>query len=315
MFREQIRKHYDHLSRSYRRVADFILSDYRTAAFMTAAALADAVDVDTTTVVRFAQRLGYPGFPELIEDIQDQVKLELSQTYATPEEEGGLHARVQTLVAKDRANLEKALAHNTLDTLENILDMLRAAPRIIVIGESYGAPVAESFAGMLREAGLPVVFAGGDVYERAAMLGHLVRKEVVVIGVTPVEEDPRAWRGLRCARANGALSLACTPSLSSQAGVPLNTCCMRPARQTRAVQPDRALLTLHRHRTDTVSLQAEASAKRAAEITHVLEALSYRHLSARSQTAAGRQMFAASVCLITQNPFEDDVPGTNTHLI
>ena len=61
MFREQIRKHYDHLSRSYRRVADFILSDYRTAAFMTAAALADAVDVDTTTVVRFAQRLGARG--------------------------------------------------------------------------------------------------------------------------------------------------------------------------------------------------------------------------------------------------------------
>ena len=79
MFRENIRKHYDHLSRSYRRVADFILSDYRTAAFMTAAELASAVDVDTTTVVRFAQRLGYPGYPELITDIQEQVKLELSQ--------------------------------------------------------------------------------------------------------------------------------------------------------------------------------------------------------------------------------------------
>ena len=84
MFREQIREHYDHLSRSYRRVADFILSDYRTAAFMTAAALADAVDVDTTTVVRFAQRLGYPGYPELIEDIQEQVKLELNQNLCDP---------------------------------------------------------------------------------------------------------------------------------------------------------------------------------------------------------------------------------------
>ena len=124
MFREQIRKHYDHLSRSYRRVADFILSDYRTAAFMTAAALADAVDVDTTTVVRFAQRLGYPGFPELIEDIQTQVKLELSQTYATPVDEGGVYGKIQSFVAKDRANLEKALAHNTPDALENIVDML-----------------------------------------------------------------------------------------------------------------------------------------------------------------------------------------------
>ena len=128
MFREQIRKHYDHLSRSYRRVADFILSDYRTAAFMTAAALADAVDVDTTTVVRFAQRLGYPGFPFVkSRTFRTQVKLELSQTYATPSEEEGVHSKVQVLVAKDRTNLEKALAHNTLETIENILDMSHAA--------------------------------------------------------------------------------------------------------------------------------------------------------------------------------------------
>ena len=186
MFREQIRKHYDHLSRSYRRVADFILSDYRTAAFMTAAALADAVDVDTTTVVRFAQRLGYPGFPELIGDIQEQVKLELSQTYAAPDEEGGLYSTVQSLVAKDRANLEKALAHNTPDALENIIDMLRAAPRIVVAGESFAAPLAESFAGVLREAGLPVIYSTGDVYDRATALSRVVRKEVV-IGMTPVE--------------------------------------------------------------------------------------------------------------------------------
>jgi DNA-binding MurR/RpiR family transcriptional regulator len=109
MFREQIRKHYDHLSRSYRRVADFILGEYRTAAFMTAAALADAVEVDTTTVVRFAQRLGYPGFPELIEDIQTQVKLELSQTYDTAADSDALPNQVQAFVARDRANIEKLL--------------------------------------------------------------------------------------------------------------------------------------------------------------------------------------------------------------
>ena len=176
MFREQIRKHYDHLSRSYRRVADFILSDYRTAAFMTAAALADAVDVDTTTVVRFAQRLGYPGFPELIEDIQGQVKLELSQAYATPALEEGLHAQVQTLIAKDRTHLEKTLAHNTLQSLENVLDLLRAAPRIVVAGESYATPLAQSFAAMLKDAGLPASYVGGDPYERAGALAHLVRK-------------------------------------------------------------------------------------------------------------------------------------------
>jgi DNA-binding MurR/RpiR family transcriptional regulator len=216
MFREQIRKHYDHLSRSYRRVADFILSDYRAAAFMTAAGLADAVDVDTTTVVRFAQRLGYPGFPELIADIQQQVKAELAQSYLAPPEEDTLQADVQRLLVKERNNLDRALAHNTLETLETVLDLLRAAPRIVVVGEAYAAPLAESFAGMLRDAGLPATYVGGDIYQRAAALARPVRKEVVV-GMTPVE-GPSAVAGLlRFARDEGAITLACTPSLSTPA--------------------------------------------------------------------------------------------------
>jgi DNA-binding MurR/RpiR family transcriptional regulator len=134
MFREQIRKHYEYLSRSYRMVADFILNDYRAAAFMTAAGLAEAVNVDTTTVVRFAQRLGYPGYPELIEDIQQQVKSELTQSYLAAPQDNSLQASIQRQVVEDRNSLEKALAHNTLATLETILDLLRAAPRVIVVG-------------------------------------------------------------------------------------------------------------------------------------------------------------------------------------
>lgn len=273
MFREQIRKYYDHLSRSYRRVADFILSDYRSAAFMTAAELAEAVDVDTTTVVRFAQRLGYPGFPELIEDIQEQVKLELSQSYAIPPEEEGTHAKVQSLVAKDRVNLEKALAHNTLETLENILDMLRAAPRIVITGESYAAPLAESFAGMLRDAGLPVVYAGGDVYDRAAALAHVTRKEVI-IGMTPVEGPSGVARLLRFARQAGAMTLACTPSLSSQAARAAEHLLYAPG-ETEGTLPSLTGLyaILMAIAQALVLLQPEAMAKRGAALARALDEL------------------------------------------
>jgi DNA-binding MurR/RpiR family transcriptional regulator len=216
MFREQIRKHYDHLSRSYRRVADFILTDYRAAAFMTAAALAQAVEVDTTTVVRFAQRLGYPGFPELIEDIQEQVKAELGQTYIAPLTEDTPQARIQHYINQDRVHLEQALAHNGLHALENILDMLRAAPRIIVLGESYAGPLAESFARQLKAAGLPSVYASGDISDRAEALAALARKEVV-IGMTPLDGPSGVARALQFARSQGAITLACAPSLNSQA--------------------------------------------------------------------------------------------------
>lgn len=215
MFQERIRQHYDHLSRSYRRVADYLLSDYQSAAFMTAAALAQAVDVDTTTVVRFAQRLGYPGYPELIDDVQRKVKAELAQTYVAPSTDDSPQARVQHQIAQERANLDKALAHNTLDAIETTLDMLRAAPRIIVIGESYAAPLAESFAGMLKDAGLPAIYVGGDLYERADALARLGRKEIV-IGVSPLMGPSGVARTLEFARSEGATTLACAPTLNSQ---------------------------------------------------------------------------------------------------
>jgi DNA-binding MurR/RpiR family transcriptional regulator len=274
MFREQIRKHYDHLSRSYRRVADFILSDYRTAAFMTAAALADAVDVDTTTVVRFAQRLGYPGYPELIGDIQQQVKLELSQGYVAAETEDTYQARVQRFVAQDRNNLEKALAHNSLDALETMFDLLRAAPRIIVLGESYSAPLAESFAQMLHDAGLPASYVGGDVYERARALVHLVKKDVV-IGLTPLDGPSGVARTLAFARSEGAVTLACTPSLSSQAARAAEHLLYAPGEVAGGLPSLTGLYSILMAVAQTLALaQLETPNKRTDEINRILEKLS-----------------------------------------
>lgn len=274
MFREYIRKHYEHLSRSYRRVADFILNDYRTAAFMTAAELASAVDVDTTTVVRFAQRLGYPGYPELITDIQEQVKTELSRTYETPAEESNSPgARVQHLVSEDRMNLEKTLAHNNLDVIETILDALRVAPRIIITGESYAAPIAASFAEMLRDAGLPVVWVGGDTYERARAVAHLVRREVV-IGMTPVEGPSAIASLLRFARSEGAVTLACGPSLSSQAARAAEHLLYAPGETEGTIPSLTGLYALCMAMAQTIAQQnVEALTKCNAEIKRALSEL------------------------------------------
>lgn len=270
MFREQIRKYYDHLSPSYRRVANFILSDYHTAAFMTAAALAQAVGVDTTTVVRFAQRLGYPGFPELIDDIQEQVKQELSRSYVAAPEDRTLQAQVQQLVSQEQANLEKALAHNSLETLEAILDMLRSAPRIIVVGESYAAPLAQSFAAMLNDAGLPAVFAGGDAYDRAVALSHLARKEVV-IGMTPVEGESGVSRVLRYARDEGAITIACTPGLSNQAARAAEVLLYTPGEAAGTLPSLTGLYAICTAIAQVLAgLEPGAATKRAGEIQRVL---------------------------------------------
>mgnify|MGYP000915558250 CR=1 FL=1 len=124
MYREKIREYYDHLSRSYRKVADFIMSNYYEVSFMTAAQLAFSVGVDTTTVVRFSQRLGYNGYPELLNDIREQVKAEIYAAYEpkelSPDDPAGIF--------KDRAEQEQ---HNLREMLvrEKATALLRSIER------------------------------------------------------------------------------------------------------------------------------------------------------------------------------------------
>jgi DNA-binding MurR/RpiR family transcriptional regulator len=274
MFREQIRKHYDHLSRSYRRVADFILNDYRTAAFMTAASLADTVDVDTTTVVRFAQRLGYPGFPDLIEDVQRLVKLELNQEFGAVPEEDSAEASVQRLIAADRGNLDKAMAHNSLEMFERIFDFFRVAPHIYILGESFAMPLADSFAGMLRESGLPVVTVSTDIYDRARSLSHLTRKDLV-LGITPIEGEAGVAKALAFAREEGAITLACSPSLNSQAARSAEHLLYAPGETTSALPSLTGMYSILMAIAQTVATsRAEAPDTRLQEINRAMEHLS-----------------------------------------
>ena len=125
MYREKIREYYDHLSRSYRKVADYIMSNYYEVSFMTAAQLAYAVGVDTTTVVRFSQRLGYNGYPELLNDIREQVKSEIYAAYEPKE----LLADDPAGAFKDRAeqeqhNLKQMLIHNPPDHVRKVAELL-----------------------------------------------------------------------------------------------------------------------------------------------------------------------------------------------
>ena len=69
-YEKRIREARPRMSKSFARLAEFILDSYVQSALMTATELAHQVDVDAATVVRFAQMLEYRGFPELQREIK-----------------------------------------------------------------------------------------------------------------------------------------------------------------------------------------------------------------------------------------------------
>jgi DNA-binding MarR family transcriptional regulator len=81
MFQERIAQQYARLGRNQKRIADFLTQEYREAAFMNGSALSQRLDVDPATVTRFAQRLGYTGYPDLQREVQELVKEELKAAY------------------------------------------------------------------------------------------------------------------------------------------------------------------------------------------------------------------------------------------
>ena len=233
MYREKIREYYDHLSRSYRKVADFILSNYYEVSFMTAAQLAYAVGVDTTTVVRFSQRLGYNGYPELLHDIREQVKGEIYSAYVpqvlTSETPAGIFSE---RAEQERSNLSRMLIHNPPEVMDRIAQMLARTREVVLVAEGYALALAELTAQQLRQHGIPAHAPGNDPAHLAGTLSTLA-PDMLVTGVSVANLGRDVARALSYARARGCSTLGIVGA-SPARSIACRTRCSMPRRMVQA---------------------------------------------------------------------------------
>lgn len=74
----RIHKNRSKLSKGQKLIANYILDHYEKAIYLTAAKLGTTVGVSESTVVRFANELGYDGYPKLQEALEELVKSKLT---------------------------------------------------------------------------------------------------------------------------------------------------------------------------------------------------------------------------------------------
>ena len=135
------------LSKSHRRIAEYILQHYDKAVFMTAAKLGEMVNVSESTVVRFAVALGYEGYPELQQALQELVRHRLTATQRFEMSSDISQEEVLSTVLKaDMQNIR-----STIDGIDNAaflraVQVISGARRIYILGLRSAAPLAQ-FAG------------------------------------------------------------------------------------------------------------------------------------------------------------------------
>ena len=166
MFRERIKANYKTLSPSFRRLADFVLNQSLDVALMTATELAQQMDMDAATVVRFAQTIGYTGFRELLKEIQQVVKEELIASYTTNLDTADDADLFRGLLENEKHNLSLVQTQLT-EQANTILPTLTSARRIWVLGQDSCAHLAALCAAKLQEIDLPAVFIVSDPMEVA----------------------------------------------------------------------------------------------------------------------------------------------------
>jgi DNA-binding MurR/RpiR family transcriptional regulator len=207
MFRERITRHYQSLSPSFKKIADFILTSHQRAAFMSASRMAKHLGVDVATVTRFAQQIGYEGYTQLIREIQEKVLEEMREARATVtdrlEAAEGTFART---LWRDWANLEKSVLNLSLEDAEEAIAALKAARRIFIISEGVGAGLAEAVASYLRMIKPEVYVLAQGAFDMAMYLKGM-GPEDVALGVGFTNYAYAATRAMEAAKKVGAKTI------------------------------------------------------------------------------------------------------------
>ncbi len=216
LYEERIRRERPRMSRSFAKLADFLLDSYIEAAFMTASELAHSLDLDAATVVRFSQFLGYSGFPELQREIRERVKANLlirPKQAEIPETTQGIVSKAmqEVILALEQTRL-------TLDTeaMERLVERVAQVRRTVVLAEGPAQPTAYSLNHYLEQGGFQVYIARTGLADLARTVNTATPQDLF-LALEVEGKSPYIARALAEARARGISTAAIVgaPSLAS----------------------------------------------------------------------------------------------------
>jgi len=209
----------DDLSRSQRDVAQYIVDHLDEAAFSTAEELARRASTSSSTVVRFSQALGFDGFPELQQAAREEYRRRPSE--GGMEDSGPLfdldQSPAESVIAADHGNVAETAAKLDRESLQNAIDAIAAAERVVVIGIDQMAFFASYLRHLLLLLDLSVDVIAGTSQEALSRIARIDDK-TLVIALSAGRAHPLVSRTLKLAGHRGASTMAISDATLSDIG-------------------------------------------------------------------------------------------------
>ncbi|MCW5877179.1 MAG: MurR/RpiR family transcriptional regulator [Anaerolineales bacterium] len=204
------------LSKSFQRLADYILDSYVQTALMTASELAHAVDVDSATVVRFAQALDYSGFPELQAEIKARVIQDLMLRPKESARADSLPGLTDTVFKELGDAMERRRRMLDPVPLEALLAALKGASRVLILADAQGRFIVPELRRVLSSVGILCQALPGDEDGLARSLATAGEQDFLLV-IDLKDQAAHLPAALAQAKAAGLLSAALVGSASHTA--------------------------------------------------------------------------------------------------
>lgn len=213
---QKISGSYRKMSKGQKRIADYISGNYDKAAFMTACRLGDQAHVSESTVVRFANALGFEGYPQLQKSLQELIRNKLT-TVQRIELASDMNdaAVLKTVLKSDMNNIRMTIEMVNADQFKEAVESLDKARKVFILGLRSSAPLTQFMGYYLNFVlqNVHICTSGvGDIFEQLMP----ATGEDVVVGISFPRYSTRTYEGIQFAKQRGAKIITITDSLSSK---------------------------------------------------------------------------------------------------
>lgn len=133
------------MSKSHKLIASYILSQSDVAAYLTATKLGACIGVSESTVVRFAIELGFSGYPEFQDKLQQSLRSKLTavQRIGVTDNIIGKGSVLSSVLSSDMNNIKASLSSIDEHSFETAVDTICNAKNIFIIGIRSSSMLAD----------------------------------------------------------------------------------------------------------------------------------------------------------------------------
>ncbi len=212
----RIRQRYLTLSKSHKKIADYILENYDKVAFMTASTLGKNVNISESTVVRFANAIGYEGYPQLQKELQETIKTKLTTVQRFELSKEHQEAEYLTkIMINDMDHIRQTIDQFDYDLIDRVIDEIISARKVYILGLRSSSVLA-NYLGFYLNFILPEIHiiqeSAQDVYDQLLNLSeddvmivlsfpryskrtydcvnYAIKKRAIIIGITDGMNSP-----------------------------------------------------------------------------------------------------------------------------